>query len=355
VDDSGDSTPRTVSLDTVSIGGSDYGRITGLAPGAIQYKYMDTYTLSAQTGTGGATVNVLATGKPVNLIGHSFNTAVNVGNAGSVQAIHGTLTISNPPSETTVNMNASADVAPGTVTLGTTTIGGANFGYVAGLAPASIYYKDGDTNSVTVQTGLGGDTVNVRATSAPVTLIGHGSNTVNVGYNGSVQAIKADLTISSPGYATTVNVDDSADGAVRTVYLDTATIDSSNYGRVVGLAPAIIQYSDSDTANVTVQTGTGGDTDYILSNLVPVNLVGHGSDAVYVGYQGNTQFIASPLTITDPPSYATINVVDFADDTFESSVILDTVSIASSDYGRITGLSPAAILYKHADTNTVTI
>src|SRR5262249_12601748 len=152
-------------------------------------------------------------------------TTVNVGNAGSVQQIMGALTISNPPSETTVNVDDSADTTPRTVTLGTVPIGGANFGYIAGLAPASIYYKYGDTNNVTVQTRMGVQMVNVLATSVPViprrsTLL----TTVNVGNAGSVQAINA-LTISgSPGSLATVNVDDSADTTTRTASLDTVTI-----------------------------------------------------------------------------------------------------------------------------------
>jgi hypothetical protein len=293
---------------------------------------------------------------PVNLIGHSFNTTVNVGNAGSVQAIHGALTITNPPSHTTVNVDASADVTPGTVTLGTTTIGGLNFGLIAGLAPTSIYYKYFDTNTVTVQTGFGGPTVNVLATGVPVNLIGHSLfTTVNVGHAGSVQAINGPLTISgSPGSAATVNVDDSADGTARTVYLDTATIGGSDYGRIVGLAPAIIQYSDLDTSNVTVHTGTGGGTVNVLSIEVPIYLVGNGPYTVSVGYHGLTQGILSDLTITDPPSFATINVDDSAD-AAAPTVTLDTVTIGGSDYGRITGLATGTIKYKYADTTNVTI
>jgi len=58
---------------------------------------MDTYTVTIETGTGGAAVKVLATGRPTNLIGHSVSTtSVNVGDAGSVLNIGATLTVNNP-------------------------------------------------------------------------------------------------------------------------------------------------------------------------------------------------------------------------------------------------------------------
>jgi hypothetical protein len=356
VDDSADSTPRTVSLATVSIGGATYGTITGLAPATIQYADTDAYSVTVKTGTGGATVNALATTSvPVNLIGNGHDTdTVNIGNAGSVQAINAALTITNPPSFTTVNVDDTADSTPRTVTLGTATISGANLGFIGGLAPALIYYKDGDTNTVTVQTGAGGDTVNVLATGEPVNLIGNGADTVNVGIAGSVQAINADLTISNPPSFTVLNVDDSADGTPRTVYFDGATIGGTPGGRIVGLAPATIQYSGSEVQTVTVQTGTGGATDNVLSTEAPVNLVGHGFDTVGVGYEGSVQYIQSDLTITDPPSFATLYVGDSAD-AATPTVTLDTATIGGSDYGSITGLAAGTIRYKYADTSSVTL
>src|SRR5260370_23787159 len=58
---------RTITLPS-------YGRISGLAPAPIDYRYMDTYTVTIETGTGGAAVKVPATGPPTNLTGHSAST-----------------------------------------------------------------------------------------------------------------------------------------------------------------------------------------------------------------------------------------------------------------------------------------
>jgi hypothetical protein len=356
VDDSGDSTARTVSLDTATIGGASYGTITGLAPATIQYADTDAYSVAIKTGTGGATVNALATTSvPVNLVGNGHGTdTVNVGKAGSLQAINGDLTVTNPLSFTTLNVDDSTDSTPRTVYLNTVTIASSAYGIISGLAPADIQYKYADTDSVTVQTGTGGATVNVLATGVPVNLIGHGLNTINVGNAGSVQVIDADLTISDPLSVATVNVDDSADSTPRTVYLDATTIDGSAGGRIVGLAPGTIQYRGSDVESVTVQTGTGGATDNVLSTEAPVTLVGHGSDTVGVGYLGSVQYIQSDLTITDPPSFATLYVGDSAD-AATPTVTLDTVTINGSDYGRITGLAAGTIWYKYADTLSVAI
>src|SRR5262249_47701622 len=151
--DSVDATARTVILDTVTVGEESFGRITGIAPAAIEYKYADTVNLTVQTGVGGATVDVLATGVPVYLVGYGANTMVNVGNNGSVQAIYGQLAIANLPFYPTVNVDDSADATARTVGLDTVTIGGFRFGSITGLAPASILYRSSDTSSVTIETG----------------------------------------------------------------------------------------------------------------------------------------------------------------------------------------------------------
>jgi hypothetical protein len=141
-----------------------------------------------------------------------------------------------------------------------------------------------------VSEGTGMDTVNVRAINAGVYLIGQGQDTVNVGNAGSVQAIYGSLTISDPPSLTTVNVDDSADSAARTVSLDTVSIGGSSYGSIAGLAPGAIYYKYADTYTLTAQTGTGEATVDVLATGIPVNLVGHGPNTtVNVGNAGSVQ------------------------------------------------------------------
>ena len=138
VDDSNDGTFQTATLDTNSPG---FGRITGLSPAPIIYKFADTGNLNVSTGLAGATVNVLDTGAAgaTTLIGNSYvgwaskgwfwypvatspNT-VNVGNAGSLQGIQGSLAIRCPvagyPSlgNTYVDIDCSKDTTVRSVNL----------------------------------------------------------------------------------------------------------------------------------------------------------------------------------------------------------------------------------------------
>src|SRR5262249_59976867 len=92
------------------------------------------------------------------------------------QAIAAALTITNPQNWTTINVDDSADATPRTVTVGNGATSG--FGVIHGLAPADINFKYADTAQVTVSTGTGGNTVNVRATAVTTNLIGHGGDTV---------------------------------------------------------------------------------------------------------------------------------------------------------------------------------
>ena len=269
IDDSADPTARTVTLDTIG----NFGRISGLAPETISYKYADTSSVSVTTGHGADTVNVRATGVSTALSTSGGGDTVNVGNAGSVQGILGTLSIENPPSHDTISVDDSADTTARTVTL-STFVNPADsehnsdpWGSITGLAPAAINYEYRDTSSVSVTTGHGADTVNVRATGVSTALsTSGGGDTVNVGNAGSVQGILGTLSIENPPSHDTISVDDSADTTARTVTLSTfvnpadSEHNSDPWGSITGLAPAAINYEYRDTSSVSVTTGHGADT-----------------------------------------------------------------------------------------------
>src|SRR4029077_7151312 len=118
---------------------------------------------------------------------------------GSVQGIVGTLTIQNPPSMTTINVDDSADAVARAVTLNQFSSGGATWGSITGLAPAPINYKYVDTTGVNITTGPLADTVNVLATGVATNLSTSGGlDTINVGSAGSVQGILGALSIQNP-------------------------------------------------------------------------------------------------------------------------------------------------------------
>jgi hypothetical protein len=359
VDDSADGTARIVTLGQFT--GSDdgdgdsdlFGYIFGLAPGIINYEFFDTSSVTITTGTRADTVNVLATGKTTNLNSGGGTDTVNVGNAGSLQDIHGTLNIENRPSFTTINVDDSADGTPRTVTLGQFTASDDGdgdsdlFGSIAGLAPAHINYEYFDTSSVTITTGTQADTVNVLATGVTTNLnSGGGGDMVNVGNAGSLQDIHGTLNIENRPSFTTINVNDSADGSARTVTLSQFTAsddgdgDSDLFGSIAGLAPAHINYEYLDTSSVTITTGTQADTVNVLATGVTTNLNSSGGgDTINVGSATNTfDTIQGPVTVNGDGASTKLNVYD------QGTTTTNNWDIASTFIDRFPlGGSPPAI------------
>jgi hypothetical protein len=164
VDDSADAAFRTVTHDTWTPGfDSPWGRITGLAPATITYEYADTSAVTVQTGSGGAWVNVLATGVPLTLIGYGFfSDTVYVGNTwDGVQDILGELTVLNPPSFTTLIIDNCADAGNHTMHewLDPPPTPG-RMAHIDGLAPARINFRAADVSSLTYLYGTGVTTIN---------------------------------------------------------------------------------------------------------------------------------------------------------------------------------------------------
>ena len=353
VNDSADTAARTATLSTFVSGGANWGAITGLAPAAIDYKYASTGAVNITTGSGGDVVNVLTTGVPTGLSTSGGVDTVNVGNAGSVQGILGALTVRNPPSFDTLNINDSADTTARTVVLNSSGSVGTNGATITGLAPAAINYTYTDISSLNVIAGLGNDTINVLATGIFGANVGTsgGNDTVNVGNAGSVQNISGVLTIRNAHGSDTINVNDSADTMGRTATLSTFVSGGANWGLITGLASGDIEYRYAGTRAVNITTGPLADTVNVLATGVPTNLsTSGGLDTINVGSGGSVQGLLGALTIQDPAGSDTINI----DDDFDSvarNVTLSTFASGGASWGAIAGLAPAAIRYKYADTS----
>jgi len=90
---------------------------------------------------------------------------------------------------------------------------------------------------------------------------GAGADTINVGAAGSVQNINAYLSIDNPSASDTININDSADTAARTVTMSSYTpTGDTKFISLTGLAPAEIDYEASDTQYANITSGSGGDT-----------------------------------------------------------------------------------------------
>jgi hypothetical protein len=242
-------------------------------------------TVAVQAVLGGMTVNVTG--------GNGGSDNVTVGNAGSMDDVGGYVHVSNPPGYSSLTLDDSADGGDRSAEM--------NAGWVSGLGHAVVYYAYPDLQALTVRMGTGHntltiddnpvnprvqttvfdgpqDTVNVHRTSGPLSLIGSGHNDyVNIGLAGSTQSIRGAVTVTNPPDYTRLGIDDSADPVARSVAVSNAA--------VTGIAPAAINYSQYDLAELVVQGGTGGNLFTVLS--APINNDGELT-ALYTGAGTNT-------------------------------------------------------------------
>ncbi len=239
---------------------------------------------------------------------------VNVGKAGSVQGIRGSLTVTNPPRYTALNVDDSADTTGRTVTITNAAI--------TGLAPGIISYQQNDLSGLSIQAGSAGSissgsTFAVQATpnhgasgTVTTTLSSRGRDTVNVGgglFGVHVQGIVGNLTISNPANFTTLIADDSGDSTGRTVTITNAAI--------IGLAPGVINYG-AGVNSLVIHGGKGGAQFSVISTRagVATTLDSHaGNDTILVSPEvHNLDAIQGALTINGATGPNTLVVNDQA-------------------------------------------
>jgi hypothetical protein len=339
VDDSADKAGSVGTLATFTASdGSPWGSITGLSTGAINYAYIDTSSLTLDSGSG-ASINVLATGTTTNLVGAASkpgkkpgtttgtNTTVNVGDTGlvgspgSVLNVLGTLNVSAPGGSVVLTVDDSQIGASSATLNSFTDSSGAKWGTITGLSFGVINYEYAQTKSLTLATGPAA-TIQVSATGTTTNLIGTGETgadqtTVNVGAAGSVQNILGTLNIDNPLDSTIITVDDSADSKPRTaVTLGTMPpLGDTAWGYISGLAPAAgnINYAYADTASLTVKVGGGKNTYNVQATGVTTTLdTGSGNDVVNLGKANLLLSIQASLTVVGQGGNDTLNVNDLA-------------------------------------------
>ena len=254
--------------------------VNGGSSTAATYNVQNTesyFTTDLNTGSGGNTVNVLATTGTLNVTS-AGNDTINVGNAGSVQGILGTLNVEDPPSFATLNVNDSADATARTVTLGTfTPSGDTPWGSISGLAPASINYEQADLFSpvtidggsggntfnivtlpietVNLNTGAGNDTVNVQATAGSLVVNGQGGTNKLVGPNVTETWTISGANAGSVGVTTFSNLQNLTGGTLNDTFKFTAA--GSVSGKVNGgTGTNTLDYSGDGGIAATVNLAT---------------------------------------------------------------------------------------------------
>src|SRR5262249_7593042 len=126
-------------------------------PGSSPINYTGVSALTLTTAAGSTTVNVLGTpsGSSVTVNAGAFADFINVGNAGTLNGLFGSLTVNGNGGTDLLTVNDQGTVTPFNYTLTATTVqrGGASVTY-------------GTVEGLTLTTGTGGDVVNVRGTAA---------------------------------------------------------------------------------------------------------------------------------------------------------------------------------------------
>lgn len=367
LDDSVDGADHSaVVLDAVTRSDSRvYQKISGLTVGNIYLSASDVRPVAIKTGVGTNAINVRRLLVPVTLEGAGDSTSVVAGNAGQLNGIAATLSITNPTSRTGVTIDDSADSSTNTVVLDTYQppgVFGSDGMVTATSMPGTIYFDYLDTSSATIRTGIGTNIVDVREVHVPTTVDGNSNDTtVNVGSDHTLLGVFQDLTITNRPAFTHVFIDDSADpyshAGSSAAALDNVTLsDGQKYGQLSGLALGNIRFRYDDLRDVTIASGTGALEMNIRGIGVTTEIDAHGSDPAFnFGDSGKLDGISGLLTLTDPGGYATINVDDSADETLHHTALTTFLGSDNYTYGEIGDLAPGTIRYKYGDTRAITI
>jgi hypothetical protein len=273
-------------------------------------------------GTGTNTVDIHGTHESLTIVGHGGQDAVTVGQRGNLQDIQAPLSIGSTEPTIALTVDGHAEVQPQDVTLAPIQTGGPGIPRgapftITGLTPlrgeitfseialSTLTLDGGDggntftvrdtftTGALTpdggfagttfINSGTGDDTVNVLGTTGVLSIDGvDGSDTVNVGLDGSLQGIKGVVTVQRALGVTTLNVDDHADQTPGVQ----ATLGSSDAstGTITHLAPAAIKFSNVGVKAVNITGGSGGNTFTVADTFLGVTttLNSAGSDKVNV-------------------------------------------------------------------------
>ena len=266
------------------------------------------------------------------------------------------------------------------ITIGTSADGGVFVnlnGQTASFLPGPVPSGNGGTMyggiaSISVQAGAGQNVIRVAnlAANQVVNIVGAGLDIVNIGTGGSssnVQGILGQVTIDNPPSETAINIQDSGDSTAPTFTLgNDSNLALLGWGDVFDLAiPTLkISYKYTDTGNLTLNSGPGATVDVVATG-VTTNLVGAGTSSVktswvnigdggYVGHPGLVQGILSPLNMSNPTGRDVISVDDSKDGAGPTAT-LSSITLGSTKWGTITGLSTGVIQYLYAQTVSLTL
>jgi hypothetical protein len=280
VDDTSDITSRTVT-----ISGS---AITGFGTAAINYQPAGLAALTVSGGGYGNTFTVTATGA-------GYTTTLNSGSgsdlisvsssSNTLDGIQGPLTVNGQGGTNTLYLNDPGTTAAKTYTLTATTL--------ARTGAALITF--GNVQSLTVNGGSGGNTINVQGTASGTAVTfstDAGSDAITVGSAANtLDGIQGGLIINGQAGTNTLTFNDQGATTAKTYTLTPTTLARTG--------AALITFFT--VQGLTLNCGSGGNTFNIPATVsgTPVTVnAGAGNDTIAVGSATNTlDTIQGALTI----------------------------------------------------------
>jgi hypothetical protein len=413
VDDSADTTARTVTMDA----GGLLGTIVGLAPATITYDVPTLASVTALGGKGGNTVDILntATGSfPVPTIvrtgtgidrvhvlgttgalqldlqgdggtGNSDFVIVGdkngFGNTGHTQNIKGSVNVTGSEFFVVDVDDSGSSVGHNNVVVTANGVSGLSPGAVTLSGPAgsdrpfnlTLLASQGDDvinvrsapkgeNTLFMAARGGNDTFNFGSSADQFSTLGQiasrlitadgeeGNDTINFNDQGS----------TTPETYATVDVDFSGGDSIDetqfahgtglvTVRAESMAINGGSGGNTFNLAGRIAR--NVGGVMTTVNSGTGADVVNVIRSGAAMTINGqNGSDVVNIGNNGSVQGILGRVTVTNIFSRSSLRVDDSADPIGRTATLR-----GPADFGTITGLAPAEIRYRTQDVNAVTV
>lgn len=291
VDDSTRAFGLTMTLQTLAADPS-FGRIEGLAPFPIDYRYSDLTEVNLfHGGAGGDNVFVRDTVVPVNIYGSRFTTIKVYSTAGSgavpaglspfgdpdgtAQTILGNVYVVYPSFRLIVDdctndksQTVTVDILDRDRTAGVQMMG---IGYIEGLAPGIIYFEAGSNiGAVDIRTGMRNDTVNVNRTLFGIVTTldscGEREELVTVGdpalgipelTERGMNGIQGPVHVRNEGGLTRLTLEDTQSTIAKTAFL--SRID------MTGMSPATVSWEEPALRSLTINGGMAGNTFNVLN------------------------------------------------------------------------------------------
>src|SRR5262249_14176359 len=146
---------------------------------------------------------------------------------------------------------------------------------------------------------------------------------------------------------------------------------------VSGLSPATITYDQSALRELDIHAGQGGNTITVRSTPVVTTYLGTGGDndtvavedtggqltvdgvggeaTLTIGLNGSVANIFGLVSVVNPDGFTAVTIDDSADTMHHEATLGSFIAADGSPGGLISGLAPAEIHYKYADTRRLTV